>query len=92
MKKVHESTNLDDIIAAHEAFLDYILSSCLIDNQSKVSHLLNVVSCILQKLRSGFYYLQFYNKQKSYDVLKRTIDMMFKVDLHPKIIFLYISF
>lgn len=35
LKKVHESTNLDDIIAAHQAFLDYILSSCLIDNQSK---------------------------------------------------------
>ena len=42
LKKVHESTNLDDIIAAHEAFLDYILSSCLIDNQSKVRHLLNL--------------------------------------------------
>ncbi|XP_028405676.1 gamma-tubulin complex component 3 homolog isoform X1 [Dendronephthya gigantea] len=35
LKKVHESTNLDDIIVAHENFLQYILSSCLIDNQSK---------------------------------------------------------
>ena len=35
-KKVTEASDLDHIIAAHETFLDQVLSRSLLDNESRV--------------------------------------------------------
>lgn len=36
--KVQQAQDLDHIIAAHEVFLDTIISRCLLDNNSRVTH------------------------------------------------------
>lgn len=37
--KVQQAQDLDHIIAAHEVFLDTIISRCLLDNNSRVTHM-----------------------------------------------------
>lgn len=36
--KVRQAQDLDHIIAAHDVFLDTIISRCLLDNNSRVTH------------------------------------------------------
>lgn len=39
--KVQKAQDLDHIIAAHEVFLDTIISRCLLDNNTRVTFMIN---------------------------------------------------
>lgn len=56
-KQVHQAKDLDDIIAAHEVFLDTIISRCLLDNNSR--SLLNQLRAIFDQI------IEFQNAQDS---------------------------
>lgn len=48
---MQRAQDLDHIIAAHDVFLDTIISRCLLDNNSRVSFTLNKPSKEIQDLQ-----------------------------------------
>lgn len=50
--KVQQAQDLDHIIAAHEVFLDTIISRCLLDNNSRVTHTQNYLMRLFWDFRT----------------------------------------
>lgn len=46
-KRVQQAQDLDQIIAAHDTFLDSVISRCLLDNSSRVTHTHTQSWCVL---------------------------------------------
>ena len=69
LQKVNKAEDLDHIIAAHQQFLDSIITRCLMDEVHRV----NVVDCIMYVREQVFFYwqdhVQIFTRMNSYFIL-----------------------